>query len=201
YVVYASAALCNDTSLKNWSCKSCQNVEGTQLITIFNNNLFGTKGYIAVNDNDQAILLAFRGAKDISNWLSTVTLIKFNFGSVNATGALVHSGFLGAMESISSSFLKTLKALLENPQYSSYKIKVIGHSFGGALATLATIKIKDKLNLSWDKLELYTYGQPRIGNVKFAEWFDSLPITVARSVKYKDPVPRLPPPSFLFYTH
>ncbi|KAI9298717.1 isocitrate lyase and phosphorylmutase [Neoconidiobolus thromboides FSU 785] len=86
-------------------------------------------------------------------------------------------------------------------QYTNYKIRVVGHSLGGAMASLAAIKIKDKLNLSWDKLELYTYGQPRTGNVQFAEWFDALPITVARSVNYNDPVPRLPPRLTLNYSH
>ncbi|KAI9298700.1 alpha/beta-hydrolase [Neoconidiobolus thromboides FSU 785] len=105
------------------------------------------------------------------------------------------------MESISGSFLNGLKTLLQNQQYSNYKIKVIGHSLGGAMASLAMLKIKDKLNLPWDKLELYTYGQPRTGNVQFAEWFDALPITVARSVNYNDPVPRLPPPSVFNYAH
>ncbi|KAI9298702.1 alpha/beta-hydrolase [Neoconidiobolus thromboides FSU 785] len=201
YINYASAALCNDTSLKAWDCKPCKNVEGTQLVTIFNNFFSSTKGYIAINHYSQAIILTFRGTKSLINWGSNLELIQIPFGSVNGTGALVHIGFLGDMESVSGLFLDGLKSLLQNPLYSSYKIKIIGHSSAAAIASLATIKIKDKFDLPWNKLELYTYGQPRTGNVQFAEWFDTLPITVSRSVNYHDPVPRLPPLSLFNYAH
>ncbi|KAI9298701.1 alpha/beta-hydrolase [Neoconidiobolus thromboides FSU 785] len=201
YVNYAAAALCTNTSLQNWSCKPCQNVQGTELITTFSNKLLGTDGYLAVNDDEQAIILAFRSTQDLENWISDLELVEIPFSSANGIGARVHSGFLGAMESLSGSFLKALKIALQNQDYKAYKIKVVGHSLGGAMACLGMIKAKDKLNLSWDRFELYTYGQPRVGNVEFAEWFDALPITVARSVNYNDPVPRLPPPSIFRYAH
>ncbi|KAI9298716.1 hypothetical protein K502DRAFT_327159 [Neoconidiobolus thromboides FSU 785] len=77
----------------------------------------------------------------------------------------------------------------------------VGHSLGGAIAPLALLKIKDKLNLPWDKFELYTYEQSRTGNVQFAKWFDFQPITVPRSANYYVLVLRTPPPSVLFYGH
>ncbi|KAI9298704.1 alpha/beta-hydrolase [Neoconidiobolus thromboides FSU 785] len=201
YINYASAVLCSDASLKKWNCKPCRNIKGAQLIATFSNSFLSTKGYLAINNNDQAIILSFRGTKDFLNWEYALDLAEVSFSSVNSTRARVHGGFLASMESISGSFLNALKALLKNPQYSNYKIKVIGHSLGGSIATLGMIKIKDKLNLSWDRFELYTYGQPRTGNVEFAEWFNALPITVARSVNYNDPVPRLPPLSMYNYVH
>ncbi|KAI9290491.1 alpha/beta-hydrolase, partial [Neoconidiobolus thromboides FSU 785] len=176
YTNYAAAVLCTDASLQSWSCKPCQNIQGTSLVTTFSNTLLGTKAYLAINNNEQAIILSFRGTEDLQNWLNDVELVQVPFSSINSIGPLVHGGFLDAMESVSSSFLGALKTLIQNQQYTNYKIRVVGHSLGGAMASLAAIKIKDKLNLSWDKLELYTYGQPRTGNVQFAEWFDALPI-------------------------
>ncbi|KAI9290493.1 hypothetical protein K502DRAFT_353967, partial [Neoconidiobolus thromboides FSU 785] len=101
YVNYAAAVSCDNISLKTWTCKSCQNVQGTELVTTFSNILLGTKGYLAVNNNDQAIILTFRGSQNLMNWISNIEVAQIPFSSASGSGARVHSGFLGAMESIS----------------------------------------------------------------------------------------------------
>lgn len=45
--------------------------------------------------------------------------------------------------------------------------------------------------------ELYTFGLPRLGDAKFAEWYDSQ-IDHARITKKNDPMIHLPPQSFEF---
>lgn len=44
-------------------------------------------------------------------------------------------------------------------------LRIVGHSLGGALATHAAISLNNQ-GVSVD--QLYTYGSPRVGDVKFS---------------------------------
>lgn len=72
---------------------------------------------------------------------------------------------------------------------------VTGHSLGGALAILATAdlqKIFGPIDFT------YTFGQPRVGNQAFADWFQASHPNVYRLVDYADVVPHVPPMNFGF---
>ena len=65
-----------------------------------------------------------------------------------------------------------------------------GHSLGAAIAAIAAVEIRN----GGTNVELYTYGQPRIGGSEISDY-----ITAQdkggnyRVTHYDDPVPRLPP--------
>jgi len=54
-------------------------------------------------------------------------------------------------------------------KYEVKQISITGHSLGGALATLMSLEIVRKFLVI---PEIYTFGAPRIGNVKFAEFYN-----------------------------
>lgn len=82
----------------------------------------------------------------------------------------MHRGFLGAWNSISADVEKAIKAAIaSNPAYS---VVISGHSLGGALAELAFGSFKTQPALKISKL--FTYGAPRVGDVKFANYRDGL---------------------------
>ncbi|KAJ1372520.1 hypothetical protein KIN20_034696 [Parelaphostrongylus tenuis] len=58
-------------------------------------------------------------------------------------------------------------------RYVDYNITFTGHSLGGALATLAAARIARNY---WrgDQITIYTFGQPRVGDVEFALSFDKM---------------------------
>lgn len=69
---------------------------------------------------------------------------------------------------------------------------VTGHSLGGALALLAALDIRALFPSV--KVALYTYGQPRVGNLEFSNYADQLlPISYKRVVHYDDMVAHVPP--------
>jgi len=47
---------------------------------------------------------------------------------------------------------------------------VTGHSLGGAVATLTAAELST--NTNYNVADVYTYGEPRVGNKKFADWFN-----------------------------
>ena len=66
---------------------------------------------------------------------------------------------------------------------------ITGHSLGGALAVMAAAHLHNKYKM----VEyLYTQGQPRVGNDKFAQFMTQLIPNIYRIVHYADQVPHVP---------
>ena len=76
--------------------------------------------------------------------------------------------------------------------YPGKQIVITGHSLGGALAILAAA---DLVPYYGRIHSIYTFGQPRIGNQQFAEWFQNLHQNTFRIVHYADVVPHMAPAS------
>lgn len=140
-----------------------------------------TQSYIVGDDNTW--ILAFRGTeitkpKDIATDL--------NAQLVNGLGGKIHKGFRDALSYIWTDLWNTLKA-----DRGSRSLWVTGHSLGGALATLAVARLRQEKNQPIHGL--YTFGQPRVGNKKFAETFDNdFKKYTFRFVNDRDAVPHVP---------
>lgn len=86
--------------------------------------------------------------------------------------------------SIRSDVLKGLKETTHTG-----RLIITGISLGGALAVLSYVDIAT--SGLFDNVEIITYGAPRVGNKKWAEWFD----TKTKSLRYfikGDPIAVLP---------
>lgn len=53
-------------------------------------------------------------------------------------------------------------------KYPDKPLYVIGHSLGGAMATIAAVDLRVKLRLP--DVRLYTFGSPRVGNEIFSRF-------------------------------
>uniref|UniRef100_A0A0N5BV80 Lipase_3 domain-containing protein n=1 Tax=Strongyloides papillosus TaxID=174720 RepID=A0A0N5BV80_STREA len=82
--------------------------------------------------------------------------------------------------------------IFSKPKVFRYKVTIVGYSFGGALATLAAIKLRYAQYKIGQDISLYTYGAPRVGNPDFARKFDEKIPNSFRVVVDKDPVPHFP---------
>ena len=78
-------------------------------------------------------------------------------------------------------------------QYPDYEIVFTGHSLGGAEAHLGAVDFYLSNTTLGDRISLITFGQPRVGNVAWANFVESLPFAsrYARIVRQKDPVPHV----------
>lgn len=113
------------------------------------------------------LLIIFRGSSSIKDFLidsnfflneipSEVSLIK---------GLKCHSGFL-------IQFLSAFESLQEITLNCDKDIVILGHSLGGALATICAFSLKTgSLNTDRD-VQCITFGSPRVGNSKFKEEFN-----------------------------
>lgn len=83
--------------------------------------------------------------------------------------------------------LKNLDILIK--RYPDSLIYLTGHSLGGAVSTLLSAELS--LNKTLKLAPVYTFGEPRVGNKKFADWFNSI-ITEYRVIHYRDIIPSYP---------
>ena len=116
----------------------------------------------------RAVVVAFRGSHSIKSFiidLQSATLIPYK----NVTGASVGLGFYKEWIDLSTQVMPEVKKLLQ--QHPSYSVWVTGHSLGGALATLCALDLQTDLHIN---ATVYTYGSPRVGNVAFAQYYNSL---------------------------
>jgi pimeloyl-ACP methyl ester carboxylesterase len=114
----------------------------------------------------------------------------------------VHTGFWTSWQNTRPFILPHVKFLRE--KYPDYRLDLVGHSLGGAVAALAGLEFR---SLGWDPV-VTTFGEPRVGNVGLRNYIDrsfnlssqgSLgEIVLAHGGKYRrvthvdDPVPLLP---------
>lgn len=116
----------------------------------------------------------------------------------------VHSGFLRSWENTRCTILPHVeKALRDHPKY---KLVVVGHSLGGAVAAIAGLEF---LARGYDP-HVTTFGEPRIGNHELNKFIDrkfSLNAstisdsTFRRVTHIDDPVPLLPLEEWGFEMH
>jgi hypothetical protein len=134
--------------------KSAQQSTGTSGAVIRKTTGF-TYGAEGVGTRQGEVLLAFRGTDIVQDWLTDG-----NFGLQQGPSAWpVHAGFNETFKS----FRADLDRYMEGRKAST--IHCVGHSLGGALASLAA----DHLSQGGiGGIKLYTFGAPRVGIAGFA---------------------------------
>jgi esterase/lipase len=142
-----------------------------------------TQGFIA--SNSKQIVISIRGTSSFQDWLIDLDIMhaKNPFGP-----GYVHQGFLEAFNSI--------KDIIDDYYKNNGKDKEIiitGHSLGGAVATLIAAYLRSQKNCQ--KVMLYTFGSPRVGNKDFAAQFSTgFSFPYFRIVNNNDIVTKIPLP-------
>lgn len=120
-------------------------------------------------DGSQAIV-CFRGSDSVSDWRSNFDMCRVPFLSRKHRDPKreVHSGFFIGHNSVKAKIYAKLNAIVESGKCES--ILFTGHSAGATLAKLCAYDFVNDKNL---RLEIISFGSPKIGNAAFAQNFDS----------------------------
>lgn len=140
-------------------------------------------GYIAAGEGAyrNEVVIATRGTRTGFDWLTNL-----NIGlQLGPGGQFVHAGFNETWKSFSADVADFLRG--RNPSV----IHCVGHSLGGALATLNADYLS---SIRAAEVKLYTFGSPRTGDMFFAR---SLSKRVTEQNMYRvhhrsDAVPKIP---------
>jgi len=146
---------------------------------------------LVVEQDDGSIIIAFRGTADIRNWLTDADCVRATLVESAEFGVCkVHAGFLAAYESIISPLTAHLRKNAALCRDAATPLHVTGHSLGGALALLAALELKRQ---GFNVAQVYTFGQPRVGNAAFKRLYEkALGDRTFRVVYEEDIVPRVP---------
>ena len=139
-------------------------------------------------------VLVFRGTLGTRNVLTDLAFLASPSTADGATA--VHTGFAAALNTIWEDVQTALRDTV-GPLY------LTGHSLGGALATLAALRLVQEPEFQDRVAGLYTFGCPRVATGGFAE--NPSGLSHARIVHGDDLVTKLPPafslPFFPVYQH
>lgn len=128
-------------------------------------------------------VIAIRGTQTGQDWLTNG-----NVGlATGHGGSSVHSGFNQTFESMSPSFEKILTPRLTSSARGT--VHCVGHSLGGALASLTADWIKTRYRR---EANLYTFGAPRVGLNGYATNATFSVAKMFRCTHGADPVPNVP---------
>jgi hypothetical protein len=153
------------------------------------------QGYIGILPTTKSIYVVIRGSSSVMNWLDDfeIKLVPYNtFPECNCT---VHYGFYNSALGVVSKMIDTVKLLKK--QYLGYSVVVTGHSYGAGCGQLLSMElVKNGINV-----KLYNYGQPRVGDAKYAAFVNSKISEYYRTTHNKDIVPHVPPIEVFGYLH
>jgi hypothetical protein len=128
-------------------------------------------------------VIAVRGTKSGHDWLTNG-----NVGiSTAENGSSVHSGFNMTFNSMKPGLERMLNPHLSGPGVKA--VHCVGHSLGGALASLTAGWIKQRYGRP---VHLYTFGAPRVGLDGSATKATFEIDRIFRSTHGADPVPNVP---------
>ncbi|KAG9096307.1 hypothetical protein FRC06_008794 [Ceratobasidium sp. 370] len=193
YANFVAAAYCSGTV--DWSCKACKRIPG--FIPYANGGNGGTipLWYVGWWPAGSSVVVAHEGT-DPLQFQSLLTDAKIFLGPLStklfpnvSSNVLVHSGFRDAHAASAPQILTAVQKIIA--EKGATKVTVVGHSLGGAIASLESLYLRLNLPRSV-AIKGVTYGQPRVGNPDFANWIDATISDFARITSMDDPIPILP---------
>uniref|UniRef100_A0A1I7S5H6 Lipase_3 domain-containing protein n=2 Tax=Bursaphelenchus xylophilus TaxID=6326 RepID=A0A1I7S5H6_BURXY len=147
--------------------------------------------FIGVNHKDKALILSFRGSTTPEQIVHEVldTIVKPEVQTFNDTKVGFY--FYHAFDQM---WNKDMKVDFERYQakFRTYDIWVTGHSLGGAMASLCAATIAFDYPKASERVVLYTFGEPRVGDKKYADLLDNHIPNSFRVIHNRDVVVNIP---------
>ncbi|KAH5999947.1 hypothetical protein HBI83_221260 [Parastagonospora nodorum] len=190
---YAAAAYCANNFVSSGSQMSCPGgdcpqVEAADAATVTAYSRLDTStdvtGYIAVDHTNKLVVVSFRGSLTVDAWVTN-----YEFDTVDSdvcSGCTAHRGFWNSWVIARDTVNPAVQQA--SATFPKYKIVVVGHSLGGAVATLAAASLRN----SGYKVALYNFGSPRVGGAKISNYITNQSGGNFRFTHRNDLVPKVP---------
>ena len=145
----------------------------------------GGFGFVARVMNKDEFIVSIRGTQTPEEWVKNFTAVPNPWSEVPGFG-FVHLGFEQLWRRVRTSVFQGLRGVP-----TGARITVVGHSLGGAMATLGAADVKRNLGRDVN-VDLWTIGCPRVGLMRFRNNFNALIPNNFRVVNHGDIVPHVP---------
>ncbi|RKP36526.1 Alpha/Beta hydrolase protein [Dimargaris cristalligena] len=167
-------------------------------VQVFRGEVKPCRGVIVVSRRQRRILVSFRGSSfhSLSTFVADSKIFLSQWPAFWPESK-VHQGFKGVHLKCYGSY--SARVLEYAHQYPRAKVIFVGHSLGGALSLLGALQFGHDHPHIRHRLEVTTFGMPRIGNDHFSRGYNQFGITTNRITNGFDLVSNLP--FFYGYTH
>jgi len=166
---------------------------------VYKDTLYDVKtdlqGYIGTLSTTKSIYVVLRGSSSTMNWLDDFEVKLVPYTSYPECDCKVHNGFYSSALGVSNKTIETIKSLIKI--YPTYSVVVTGHSYGASCAQLIAMELEN----NGIQTKLYNYGQPRVGDSKYAGFVNTVITEYYRTTHNKDTVPHVPPMEGFGYLH
>ncbi len=132
-------------------------------------------------------IIVFRGTSNPKEWIANFQAGQSDYVQSGVKRGRVHTGFLRLYNQLAGQVRTAANRF--NPSVPCF---IVGHSLGGALATLATADLAQNPALK-NQLRLYSYAAPRVGDRAFAEFLNGIAPNSYRIINLADIVAMVPP--------
>jgi len=195
YAQFARAAYCPPEKLKGWKCGAACAANPGFTLTLSGGD-GNSEQYWFVGHTKTECVVAHQGTDPSKFWalVTDLTFVPWERPNLSIFPGVprevyIHKGFHDVHKLSSKPILQEIQRLLAAKKCT--KVHTVGHSLGGALATLDALSLRLQLGPSI-AVTATTFGAPRVGNKAFAQFFDSQIPGLRRVINGKDPVPALP---------
>jgi len=193
----SGAAYCEKSYYENMTLTGP--AEGFKYIDTLYDVKTDTQGFIGYQKSSKSIYVVIRGTNSVLNWLDDIEMLQSPYTTYPECNCNVHTGFYKSALSVKERALFLVDRL--HQKYPDYNIITTGHSFGAATSALLAMELS-KLKLSTPPIiQVYNFGQPRIGDMNYAHFVNTIIPTYWRFTHNQDIVPHLPIGSVIEYLH
>ncbi|KAJ9049241.1 hypothetical protein DSO57_1026745 [Entomophthora muscae] len=197
-VHHAGLSYCPAGAVRNLICKACRRLGGgVEVIGIFTDYTYQGRAVLLFDKHHNQIVLSYRGSLFLENWIQDFVFLMTPVPY--AKGVKIQLGFRQMHQKLYPDIIGPLREALD--KYPDSKLLVTGHSLGGALATVMASDLLHRDVVHPRRLNVITFGEPRVGNLEFARWYNSQPAHITRVVNENDIVPHLDPAVFGYVNH
>jgi len=189
----SGAAYCSKDEYKSMK------LSGPAFGFVYKDTLYHVKtdlqGYIGTLATTKSIYIVLRGSSSTMNWLDDFEVKQVSYDTYTECNCKVHNGFYRSALGVSNKSIETVKILKK--LYPTYSVIVTGHSYGASTGQLIAME----LERNGIETKIYNYGQPRVGDAKYASFADTIISEYWRATHNKDTVPHVPPTEGFGYYH
>lgn len=193
----ASASYCSSDTLVNMQCGGvCNDLHGYQFVRQFSADINADESLsysVLFNPDLKIYIISFRGTRGVDQLLTEmVSAESVPYQLHDIPNAAATKYFYNAYTNyLRNDLISHIQSAVND--YPDYDFHFVGHSLGGALATLAALDMSYAQFLPKSRINLYTYGSPRVGDFNFAQAVVNSVNIINRVVHHQDAVPHLPP--------
>ena len=179
-----SVAYCNTTDYYKINLE--EPINGFEIYHTIYDNITDTNGFIGFFEKYKTINIVIRGTESNTDIITDIKVLKTKYSTWPECKCNVHNGFYQATKNIKDQIIDVVEEMIK--KRPTYKIIIYGHSLGGAVSNLLSMELV-KANIT---TSVYTYGSPRVGDKKYALFFNTKINNHYRHVNNTDIVPHIP---------